>query len=92
MPVKFNINDFEPIYYSTTGYPEFWECVYRDSIEHFSKIWGKVGPLYFFFSLLSVIGGFLTKKSMPEFLRIFLLEGEDEAKTIFILISLGSYV
>ena len=46
--VDFNTNHFDPIYYSTTGYPEFWESVYRNSIEHFSEVWGKVGPLYFF--------------------------------------------
>lgn len=46
--VDFYTNHFDPIYYSTTGYPGFWESVYRNSIEHFSEVWGKVGPLYFF--------------------------------------------
>ncbi len=46
--VDFNTNHFDPIYYSMTGYPGFWESVYRNSIEHFSEVWGKVGPLYFF--------------------------------------------
>ena len=46
--VDFYTNHFDPIYYSTTGYPGFWESVYRNSIEHFSEVRGKVGPLYFF--------------------------------------------
>jgi len=45
--VDFYTNHFDPIYYSMTGYPGFWESVYRNSIEHFSEVWGKVGPLYF---------------------------------------------
>jgi len=32
----------------TDGYPELWKTVYRESLEHFSGKWGKVGPLNVF--------------------------------------------
>ena len=45
---EFVTNHFKPVYYVTSGYPEFWQLVYQETIKHFSDKWGQVGPLYFF--------------------------------------------
>jgi hypothetical protein len=35
-------------FHCTEGYPEVWQTVYRESLEHFAGKWGKVGPLHVF--------------------------------------------
>ena len=32
----------------TDGYPRLWRAVYRETLEHFSAKWGRVGPLHVF--------------------------------------------
>jgi len=35
-------------FHCTDGYPKLWRTAYRESLEHFAKKWGKVGPLHVF--------------------------------------------
>jgi len=44
----YRVGDAKINIHCTAGYPELWRGVYRETLEHFSKKWGRVGPLHVF--------------------------------------------
>lgn len=44
----YTVGDSKITFHCTDGYPERWKAVYRDSLEHFAKEYGRVGPLHVF--------------------------------------------
>ena len=47
-PPQYVTKNAEIQFHCTTDYPKRWKQVYRDTLDHFSKTWGKVGPTHIF--------------------------------------------
>lgn len=44
----YKTRDAELVIHSTAGYPQKWKAIYKNTIEHYAKQWGRVGPTHVF--------------------------------------------
>ncbi len=47
-PPKYVTENAEIKFHSTTNYPRRWQQIYQNTLNHFSKKWGRVGPTHVF--------------------------------------------
>ncbi len=45
---KYAVKDANIEVHCTAGYPTLWKQVYRNTLDHFSQKWGRVGPIHVF--------------------------------------------
>lgn len=45
---KYDVKDAKIEFHCTVGYPTRWKQVYENTLNHFSKTWGRVGPVHVF--------------------------------------------
>ena len=45
---QYTTKDSEIQFYTTVDYPQRWKQIYSNTLDHFSKRWGKVGPTHIF--------------------------------------------